>query len=238
MHSRAESAPPVVVERRSGPYGEVVLRRRTEEPEGNAAYEIIANGCFLMDTSDGRSERLLVDAALDALDAAETATPPPKTLLLGGLGVGFSLARAVAEPRWSRITVVEREPAVVEWHRSGPLAEFSANGLDDPRVRVVADDLVAYVHDGAEDRYAALCLDIDNGPDWTVTENNGSLYTPSGLTACRELLHPGGVLAVWSARPSAAFETALRGAGFAAVRTIEIPVARGVPDAVHLAVKR
>jgi spermidine synthase len=87
------------------------------------------------------------------------------------------------------------------------------------------------------DTYDALCLDIDNGPDWTVTENNGSLYSPSGLTACRELLNPGGVLAVWSARPSAEFEAALRGAEFATVRTIEVPVTRGVPDAVHLAVK-
>jgi len=82
-----------------------------------------------------------------------------------------------------------------------------------------------------------MCLDIDNGPDWTVTENNGNLYSPSGLASCRERLHPGGVLAVWSARPSAAFEAALRGAEFASVRTLEVPVTRGVPDVVHLAVR-
>jgi spermidine synthase len=213
------------VDRRTGPYGEVALRRRGEH------YELIANGTFLMDTSDGRSERLLVDAALDALDA-DLERP---ALLIGGLGVGFSLARAAAEPRWGPITVVEREPAVVEWHRAGPLAPFSGRALDDPRVRVTRDDLVAYVTHAAG-TYDALCLDIDNGPDWTVTENNGSLYSPGGLSACRERLNPGGVLAVWSAQPSAAFEARLRGAGFGQVRTVEVPVSRGVPDAVHLAV--
>ncbi|MFI1092762.1 spermidine synthase [Streptomyces sp. NPDC020917] len=220
---------PVVLDRRDGPHGEVVLRRHAER------YEIIANGCFLMDTSDGRSERLLIDAALDALDAPGG----PRTglrLLIGGLGVGFSLARAAAEPRWGEIAVVEREGAVIDWHRSGPLDAYSAHALDDPRVRVVEADLVGYVRD-AETRFDALCLDIDNGPDWTVTENNGTLYSPSGLVACRERLEPAGVLAVWSAQPSAGFEAALREAGFTDVRTLQVPVARGVPDVVHIGVK-
>ena len=220
---------PVVLDRRDGPYGEVVLRRHAGQ------YEIIANGCFLMDTSDGRSERLLVDAALAALDAPGGPRDGLR-LLIGGLGVGFSLARAAAEPRWGDIAVVERETAVIDWHRAGPLAAFSGNALDDPRVRVVQDDLVGYVRD-AETRFDALCLDIDNGPDWTVTENNGTLYSPSGLLACRERLEPAGVLAVWSARPSADFEAALRDAGFSDVRTLEVPVTRGVPDVVHVGVK-
>jgi spermidine synthase len=157
-------------------------------------------------------------------------------VLIGGLGVGFSLARAASQPRWGEIAVVEREKAVVDWHRAGHLAPYSQGALEDPRVRVVEADLVTYVRD-ADERWDALCLDIDNGPDWTVTENNGSLYTPSGLAACRERLGPGGVLAVWSAQPSAEFEAALRQAGFAGVRTLEIPVARGVPDVVHVGVK-
>ncbi|WP_030545094.1 spermidine synthase [Streptomyces albus] len=217
---------PVVVDRRSGPYGEVVLRRRGER------YEIIANGCFLMDTSDGRSERLLVDAALAALPADR----PRPSVLIGGLGVGFSLARAAAEPRWGRIAVVEREEAVIDWHRSGPLAAVSGAALADPRTEILHTDLVRHLRAAPRgETYDALCLDIDNGPDWTVTEDNDSLYTPDGLAACRERLTPGGVLAVWSAQPSAAFEQALRNAGFLRVRTEEIPVARGVPDAVHLA---
>ncbi|MBD0736250.1 spermidine synthase [Streptomyces sp. CBMA29] len=222
---------PVVLDRQDGPFGEVVLRRHGD------LLQIIANGCFLMDTSDGRSERLLIDAALEHLDGeqANTADRPGRSLLIGGLGVGFSLARAAARPRWSRITVVERESAVVGWHRDGRLAPFSAGALDDPRVTVAVRDLVAYVAEPGE-RYDALCLDIDNGPDWTVTDDNGGLYGPAGLAACRNRLTAGGVLAVWSASPSAGFEDALRAAGFSGVRTLEVEVTRGVPDVVHLAI--
>ncbi|MER5733911.1 spermidine synthase [Streptomyces sp. NPDC002138] len=248
------SAAPVTVDRRQGPYGEVVLRRR------GATYEIIANGCFLMDTSDGRSERLLVDAARLALretapeatpeatpGAAPGATPEaaPRTprarhgrrpaLLIGGLGVGFSLAHAAAQDHWGRIAVVEREEAVIDWHRRGPLGAISGPALADPRVAVLHADLLAHLGDPASGPYDALCLDIDNGPDWTVTDDNRGLYSPAGLAACRARLTPGGVLAVWSAQPSAAFEDAMRNAGFSSVRTEEVPVARGVPDVVHLA---
>jgi spermidine synthase len=216
---------PVVIDRREGPYGEVVLRRH------GGLLQIIANGCFLMDTSDGRSERLLVDAAYDALDGR-----PLPSVLIGGLGVGFSLAHAAADPRWGRITVVEREPAVIAWHREGPLSALSADALADPRTAVVEADLVAYVNE-TSDTYDALCLDIDNGPGWTVTEGNGSLYSQAGLASCARALRPGGVLAVWSAQPSPEFEGTLRNAGFQQVRTEEIPVARGVPDVVHLAVR-
>ncbi|MFF2353185.1 spermidine synthase [Kitasatospora sp. NPDC058115] len=224
LPARDGSAAVVTLDRREGPYGEVALRRR------GATYEIIANGCFLMDTADGRSERLLVGAALEALE--RTAEP---AVLIGGLGVGFSLAHAAAEPRWGRIAVVEREGAIIAWHRDGPLAAFSGGALDDPRVEVLHTDLLEYLAgtDGA--RYHALCLDIDNGPDWTVTDANAGLYGPDGLAGLRHRLEPGGVLAVWSARPSGAFEEALRAAGFTDVTTREVAVARGVPDVVHLA---
>ncbi|MGV4929095.1 spermidine synthase [Streptomyces sp. BHT-5-2] len=235
------------LDRREGPYGEVVLRRRgpaAENPnaltghgESGPVYEIIANGCFLMDTSDGRSERLLVDAALAALPP-DRAAP---SVLIGGLGVGFSLARAAAEPRWGRITVVERESAVIDWHRTGPLAALSGGALADPRTEIRHADLVAHLRPergrAGQLAYDALCLDIDNGPDWTVTKDNDSLYSPAGLAACRDRLTPGGVLAVWSAQPSRDFERALGNAGFEGVRTEEIPVARGVPDVVHLALR-
>ncbi|WP_328966902.1 spermidine synthase [Streptomyces sp. NBC_00239] len=221
---RQAAAPetPLTLDRRTGPHGEVVLRRR------GGTYEIIVNGCFLMDTSDGRSERLLIDAAL----ARTTAAAP--SVLIGGLGVGFSLAHAAAQPRWSRIVVAEREGGIIDWHRAGPLREFSEAALADPRVAVLHTDLNVHLHT-ADERYDALCLDIDNGPDWTVTEDNDSLYSPAGLAACRTRLTPGGILAIWSAQPSPAFEDALRRAGFEDVHTQEVPVARGVPDAVHLA---
>ncbi|UZJ29632.1 spermidine synthase [Streptomyces endophytica] len=254
--------PPRTLDRREGPYGEVVLRERAGSPGGPpVVHEIIANGCFLMDTSDGRSERLLVDAALHELPAGRQRP----AVLIGGLGVGFSLARAAEQPRWGRITVVEREAAVIDWHRTGPLSAISAAALADPRSEILHTDLVAHLRTpagphaqgtpadeaspdrtgtdptsaaGADTvRYDALCLDIDNGPDWTVTEDNNGLYSPAGLAACRDRLTPGGVLAVWSAQPSPAFEEALRNAGFQGVRTEEIPVVRGVPDVVHLARK-
>jgi spermidine synthase len=216
---------PVVIDRRQGPYGEVVLRRH------GVLLQIIANGCFLMDTSDGRSERLLVDAAHDALDGR-----PEPSVLIGGLGVGFSLAHAAADDRWGRITVVERERAIIEWHRDGPLAGLSVQALADPRTDIVEADLVDYVNE-ISDTFDALCLDIDNGPDWTVTEGNAGLYGKAGLASCARALRPGGVLAVWSAQPSPEFEESLRNAGFHPVRTEEVPVARGVPDLVYLAVR-
>ncbi|MGW0118382.1 spermidine synthase [Streptomyces sp. NPDC003327] len=218
---------PVTLDRREGPYGEVVLRRRADH------FEIIANGTFLMDTSDGRSERLLVDAAMAALPEAAR---PGASLLIGGLGVGFSLAHAALDRRWGRIVVAEREEAIVDWHRQGPLAAISGAALADERTVILHTDLVEYLRT-SPDHYDALCLDIDNGPDWTVTRDNESLYGAEGLAACMERLNPGGVLAVWSARPSADFEESLRNAGFSGVRTEEVPVARGVPDVVHLAVR-
>jgi spermidine synthase len=214
---------PVVLDRRNGPYGEVVLRRH------GALLQIIANGCFLMDTSDGRSERLLITAAFESLDGR-----PAPALLIGGLGVGFSLARAATEPGWGRITVVEREPAVIDWHRAGPLGDRTAGALADPRTELLRTGLLEHLRT-TRARYDALCLDIDNGPGWTVTDDNDGLYSPAGLAACRARLTPGGVLAVWSARPSDDFSRNLRDAGFSDVRTREVPVARGVPDVLFLA---
>lgn len=225
MHSYDTHDTPEVLDRREGPHGEVVLRRHGE------LLQIIANGCFLMDTSDGRSERLLVDAAYGALDGR-----PGPSVLIGGLGVGFSLAHAAADPRWGAITVVERERAVIDWHLDGPLSVLTDKALADPRTHIVEADLLAYV-DETSDTYDALCLDIDNGPDWTVTEDNHGLYSAAGLAGCARLLRPGGVLAVWSARPSPEFEGSLWNAGFQRVRTEEVRVARGVPDVVHIAVR-
>ncbi|MEU5991181.1 spermidine synthase [Spirillospora sp. NPDC047418] len=218
----AAAAPgePVVVERAAGVGGELVLRR------AGAHYEIISNGVFLMDTRNGESERTLVRTAVQGLDA-------PVRLLIGGLGVGFSLAEALTLSAVTHVTVVEREPAVVRWH-AGPLRPWSAGALDDPRVTVRRADLLDVVAGPAAGPFDALCLDIDNGPDWTVTPGNARLYAPAGLDLLARLLTPRGVLAVWSANAAPAFEALLRGR-FARVDARPVPVPRGEPDVVYLA---
>jgi spermidine synthase len=216
-----------LIDRREGPYGEVALRRRGDY------FEIIANGCFLMDSSDGRSERLLVSAALE-----ELAQPAGASLLIGGLGVGFSLAQASADPRPGRIDVVERESAVIDWHTQGtaPLRRFAGTGHDDPRTTIIHDDLLRYLHISAE-RYDVLSLDIDNGPDWTVTDDNRNMYSPAGLSVLKGALTDRGVLSVWSSARAPEFTRRLA-SRFARVVTLEVPLRpdrRGEPDVVILA---
>lgn len=214
----------VVVERADGVGGELVLRR------AGGDYEIISNGVFLMDTRGGASERLLVRAAVEGLDG-------PVRLLIGGLGVGFSLAEALDLPGVAHVTVVEREPAVVDWHR-GVLRPWSRGAADDPRVTVRRADLLDVLAEpappGEDGRFDALCLDIDNGPGWTVTPGNARLYSPAGLDLLTARLTGRGTLAVWSAAAEPAFEALLR-TRFADVRVRPVPVPRGEPDAVHLA---
>lgn len=212
---------PVVVDRAQGINGELVLRRV------GGHYEIISNGTFLMDTRNGESERLLIDAALAGRTTAAR-------VLIGGLGVGFSLAQAAGRPT-REITVVELEPAVIGWH-STHLRPFSAGALDDPRVRIECADLAAWLRDapGREDRYDAICLDTDNGPDWTVTEANTRLYDDEGLRRIRRMLTPGGVLAVWSAGASQAYEDRLSRT-FPSVDVHRVTVPRGEPDVIYLA---
>ncbi|TDC44572.1 spermidine synthase [Actinomadura sp. KC345] len=212
---------PVVVERADGAGGELVLRRAGTD------YEIISNGVFLMDTRGGASERLLVRAAAQDLDA-------PARLLIGGLGVGFSLAEALTLPQVAHVTVVEREPAVIAWHARGALRPWSRGALDEPRVTVENADLLDHLAGAGGGRFDALCLDIDNGPDWTVTPGNARLYAAAGLDLLTRRLTPRGTLAVWSANAAPAFEALLR-ERFTRVRVREVPVPRGEPDVIYLA---
>lgn len=224
MHAAASGAEPddapVTVARVATQRGELALRRRGDR------WEIVSNGVFLMDTSDGRSERLLVNAALDRCAAASP------HLLIGGLGAAFSLVEAVRRDAVGQLTVVEIEPALIDWHRDH-LWPVSGRALADPRTRVVCADLVEWIAT-TTDRYDAICLDIDNGPDWTVTADNARLYRDAGLRTLRRRLRAGGVLSVWSAHRVDAFERRLR-RHFGGVERLEVPVRSGDPDVVYLA---
>jgi spermidine synthase len=223
-----DAAAPTVLARVAGQCGELVLRAA-----GGGHFEVIANGVFLMDTRGGASERLLVTAAADRM-------PAGGHVLIGGLGVGFSLAAALAHPAVRRVTVVEREPAVLEWAR-GPLVPFNGGALADPRVSCVEADLIAFLlgrpallDRSAAERFDAICLDIDNGPEWTVTDGNRALYGDAGLAAIRDRLTGGGVLAVWSATAAPEFAARLA-ARFDDVEVLTVPVPRGEPDTVFVA---
>jgi spermidine synthase len=209
---------PVIVDRREGVNGEVVLRRAGPE------YEVIVNGTFLMDTRNGRSERALVREAVGGLGAAR--------LLLGGLGVGFSLDEALRAPEVAEVVVVELEPVVVEWGRTH-LRPYGGAGLDDRRVRLLVGDL-ADVVETLDPAFDAVCLDVDNGPGWLVHDRNRGLYGETGLRSLRRLLRPGGRLAVWAAAADAGFEARLRDC-FEDVRAVAIPAPRGPHDVIYVA---
>ena len=208
------------LERVTTPTGEVALRRRA------GVFEIVSNGVFLMDTADGTSERLLVDAAV------ERCTADALRVLIGGLGVGFSLQRALAHERVAAVDVVEIEPVVVAWHERH-LRVVVGDVTKDARVRVVVGDVLEVLA-ATDERYDAVCLDTDNGPDWLVTPSNAALYDERGLTLVSAVLRDGGVLAMWSAAPSPALERRLR-EHFDWVEVLDVPTDRGQPDVVYVA---
>lgn len=181
--------------------GEVVLRRR-ETAEG-PVYEIISNGVFLMASSNAFSARELARLGLESLRGREGLR-----VLVGGLGIGYTLQAALEQPGVARVEVVEVEPLVVEWARAyfGPL---NGDALADERVTVVVSDLARCL-ETATAPYDALLLDIDNGPTWLVVEENAAVYSRAALARMRSLLSAGGVLAVWAAEACPDFLAALQ----------------------------
>nr|WP_312862726.1 spermidine synthase [Streptomonospora salina] len=220
---------PEVLDRTVGATGGELALRRVD-----GHFEIISNGVFLMDTRDGASEREMVRACLAALP--EACGGSGVRVVIGGLGVGFSARRALDDPRVERVHVVELEPAVVEWHR-GPLGAAAGDVLADPRCAVVCADFAVWLAEAAhaaEGPWAdVICLDTDNGPDWTVVEGNDRLYAPDALARLRRLLRPGGALAFWSAMPAPGF-AALLEREFGTVATVEVPARAGGPDIVYV----
>lgn len=178
--------------------GELVLRERRAGPGdsggGPTVLELRANGIFVMDTAEHASERALAEAAL-ALVAE------PRRVLVGGLGLGFTLDRVLADRRVERVDVVEIEPALVGWMRDGTIPH-GRQLLADSRARVVVADVVVAVIEAGPSTYDVVLLDVDNGPDQLVHETNAAIYDEPFLRRVRERLEPGGALVVWSAAPA------------------------------------
>ena len=172
-------------------------------------YTITLGGNELMSSRMSGSEEALATMTCERL--RDRAAPH---VLIGGYGMGFTLraALAVLGPR-ARTTVAEIVPDIIAWAR-GPMAALTAGCLDDPRVDLVTEDVAAMI-DAATRRYDAILLDVDNGPDGLTRAANDRLYAMDGLAAAHAALKPGGILAIWSAGPDAAFTRRLKDAGFA-----------------------
>jgi spermidine synthase len=185
-----------------GSDGELRLMRRGRE------FSIKLGANELMNSRLSGSEAAL--ATLAAKRIEQVANP---RVLIGGLGMGFTL-RAALGVFGSKAQIVQAElvPAVVAWAR-GPMAEIFGDSLGDPRVNIREGDVAEIIrsHRGAFD---AILLDVDNGPEGLTRKGNDALYSSAGLKAAHTALQPGGVLAVWSSGPNPAFAKRLRSAGF------------------------
>ncbi len=196
--------PWVVIDTAQIPGGEETLRlkRRGEE------FSIMLGANELMNSRLCGSEEALATLACERIRSR--AGPD---ILIGGLGMGFTLRAAlvVLDAR-ARVVVAELVPAVVAWAR-GPMAALHGTSLTDPRVSIQELDVGRLIR-AARASYDAILLDVDNGPEGLTREANDGLYDRSGLNAAREALRPGGVMAVWSSGQDRGFAARLRKAGF------------------------
>ena len=171
-------------------------------------FMIVLGGNELMSTRRSGSE-----VALATETCARIAALKRPHILIGGYGMGFTLRAALgvlgAE---AQVTVAELVPEVVDWAR-GPMLGLAAGCLDDPRVQLVLSDVADVIRSSGE-RFDAILLDVDNGPDGLVRRANDYLYSIGGLKAAKAALNKGGVLAVWSAAKDPSFTSRLKRAGF------------------------
>ena len=170
-----------------------LLRRRA--PAGEVL-ELVVDGVFAMDTEQTETERALAGLALDQLGADDL------HVVVGGLGLGYTTAALLADPRVTRVDVVELHAPLVRWVREG-LVPAARGLLDDPRVHVSIGDIADAVPGLLPASVDALLLDVDNGPGFLVHPGNTRVYAAPFLTAAARVLRPGGVLGVWSAEASA-----------------------------------
>lgn len=165
----------------------------------------------LMSTRMRFSEEQL---ALLTLDRLETSSP---RILIGGYGMGFTLRAALERlGEEAEVVVGEISPKIIEW-AEGPMAELTGACLQDPRLDLRICDVAALIDDaidGTTEPFDAILLDVDNGPDGLVREDNNRLYSKTGLGKARDALKFGGIVSVWSAAPDPAFRRRLKDAGF------------------------
>ena len=193
--------------------GEICLYRR------GAEFSIRVGNRELMNSRVHGSEEALAELAY-----ARVAGRPRPRILIGGLGMGFTLAATLRQLRpEGRVVVAELVPAVVAWNR-GPLAALAGHPLQDARVAVREVD-VAQILRETRQAYDAILLDVDNGPEGLARRENDWLYARPGLEAAHAALRPAGVLAVWSAAPNQVFAQRLRRVGFT-VDEIQVPARR------------
>jgi spermidine synthase len=221
-----------VIARVESENGELSLHRR---PTGTV--ELRVNGVFVIDTEHTDSERLLASAALDAVPGERLRA------LVGGLGLGYTLAELLRSDRVSEVEVIELEPDLVQWHRKGLVPGITgisgikdaggASGihgvLDDTRVQITVGDIAAVVATRDSGTADLILLDVDNGPDFLVHHRNARLYRGETLRRCRSLLTPRGVFAVWSMSRSQELADNLRSA-FGSCIERGVPVRLGERD--------
>jgi spermidine synthase len=204
-----------VLARHEGADGVVVLRRAAN------AIELVTPGGFAMSSHlGGRSEQLQVELTLAAV-------PEPRRLLLGGLGLGFGLRRAVEDRGLDSIEVVEIEPVLLQWHHAH-LGHLTGAALADPRVTVRIGD-VAEVLPQHERDLDAIALDVDNGPEWLLRPANAVLYLPPSLSAMAAALCDDGAASVWGSVRSPRLVASLATV-FTHIDEHAVPVPRGAPD--------
>jgi spermidine synthase len=185
-----------------GTDGELRLMRRGTE------FSIMLGTNELMNSRLSGSEAALATLAAKKIEAVES-----PHLLIGGLGMGFTLRAALGVLGTNaRIEVAELVPAVVAWAR-GPMAGIFGESLNDKRVSIRETDVTEIIR-SERATFDAILLDVDNGPEGLTRQANDGLYDSGGLRAAHAALRSGGVLAIWSSGPNPAFAKRLRGAGF------------------------
>jgi spermidine synthase len=201
--------------------GELRLKRR------GAEFSIRLGHNELMNSRLSGSEEAMATLSAERLKGRKA-----PHILIGGLGMGFTLRATLAVfGTDARITVSELVPAVITWAK-GPMAELFGSSLNDPRVTIEEGDVGALMA-ATPARYDAILLDVDNGPEGFTRKSNDRLYDTQGIAQSLAALTPGGVLAVWSMGPDAAFLSRLKRSG-ARVEEIGVKAHRGRSGTRHI----